>query len=356
MSYPRLIIDLEKIRQNAAVIIELGAKYGIQIQAVTKVTCAQIDVARTLLEAGACGLADSRIQNIAKLKEAGLETEYTLLRIPMLSEVEAVVNFADVSLNSEPETIKALSLEARRQGKEHKVIIMVDLGDLREGLWPDRLLPVLNEVSDLPGIRIYGLGTNLTCYGGVLPTEDNLGRLVELVREVESELGYQLEVVSGGNSSSLPLLLAGGIPRGINQLRVGETILIGNNVNERKPFPGTYQDTFILEAEIIELQEKPSVPIGKRGYDAFGKPTRFKDRGDIWRAILGIGKQDIAFNGLTPLDKGIDILGGSSDHLILDVTKSERKYRVGDIVRFTVNYESLLKASTSPYVQKVVVS
>ncbi|MEC9489070.1 MAG: alanine/ornithine racemase family PLP-dependent enzyme, partial [Halanaerobium sp.] len=224
-----------------------------------------------------------------------------------------------------------------------------------EGVWPDKMVPLLGVIRDLPAIEIIGLGTNLTCYGGVLPTEDNLSRLVELAREAERHLGKPLEIISGGNSSSLPLLLAGRIPEGINQLRIGETILIGNNVNERKPFPGTYQDTFILEAEIVELKIKPSVPIGKRGYDAFGRPTEFADKGEIWRAILAVGEQDIAIDGLVPQIEGVEILGGSSDHLLLDLSPVKGDYQVGDTMAFSLNYEALLHASTSPYVAKVVV-
>jgi predicted amino acid racemase len=123
-----------------------------------------------------------------------------------------------------------------------------------------------------------------------------------------------------------------------------------------KPFPNTRPDAFVLQAEIVELKTKPSQPIGLIGLDAFGKPPVFEDKGMRVRAILGIGKQDVAADGLRPLDKGIEIVGGSSDHIILDLTEAEGQYQVGDIVSFTVAYECLLKVSTSPYVEKIVVS
>jgi predicted amino acid racemase len=47
------------------------------------------------------------------------------------------------------------------------------------------------------------------------------------------------------------------------------------------------------------------------------------------------------------------VLGGSSDHLLLDLTDATHKYKVGDVLTFKVGYGSMLKAMTSPYVEKV---
>ncbi|MEM3250484.1 MAG: alanine/ornithine racemase family PLP-dependent enzyme, partial [Thermoplasmata archaeon] len=65
------------------------------------------------------------------------------------------------------------------------------------------------------------------------------------------------------------------------------------------------------------------------------------DRGIRKRAILAIGKQDIEFDHLIPLDKDVQILGGSSDHMVVDVNESE--YEVGDIIQFYPFYPSILK-------------
>ncbi|WP_205665670.1 ornithine racemase Orr [Anoxybacter fermentans] len=355
MKYPLVEIHLDRLRENAEYIVKLAQKYGVQIWGVTKVTCGHPDVARTLLDAGIKAISDSRIENIQRMRKAGVDTYYTLIRIPMISEAETVVQCANCSLNSELDVLKALNEAAGKYNTVHDVILMVDLGDLREGIWPSDLMDIVGETLKLNNLRLKGLGTNLTCWGGVLPTEENLGQLVELAKSVEDQYQIQLEIISGGNSSSLPLLREGKMPHGINQLRIGEVIMLGNDTVSHKPFPNTRQDTFILKAEIIELKEKPSHPIGKIGLDAFGKPPFFEDKGIRLRAILGIGKQDVAADGLKPLDPGIEVVGGSSDHIILDLTEAEGSYKVGDIVDFTVGYECLLKAMTSPYVEKVVV-
>ncbi len=354
MKYPLIEIYLDRLKENAENIVALGQKFGVQIWGVTKVTCGHPEVAQTLLAAGVKALCDSRIENIQKMKEAGIDTYYTLVRIPMISEAESVVRYSDCSLNSDLEVLEALSRAASNLNRIHDVILMVDLGDLREGFWPSEILDVVGEVQKMKNLSIKGLGVNLTCWGGVLPTETNLGQLMDLVNSIEDTYQIKLDIISGGNSSSLALLREGKMPVGINQLRIGEVIMLGNDTVSHQPFPNTRSDTFVLKAEIIEQREKPSHPLGTIGLDAFGKVPVFEDKGQRIRAILGIGKQDVAADGLRPIDSGIEVVGGSSDHIIVDMTDAEKTYKVGDLVSFTVGYECLLKTMTSPYVAKKV--
>jgi predicted amino acid racemase len=204
----------------------------------------------------------------------------------------------------------------------------------------------------MSNIELYGIGVNLTCYGAIIPKHENLSTLTELARKIEKTYNLHLNMVSGGNSSSIYLIGKGQLPIGINNLRLGEAFLLGNDTAYGEKISGTTRDALLLEAQIIELQEKPSLPIGEVGVDAFGKKPYYEDRGIIKRAIIGIGKQDTEPDSMMPLDKGIDILGASSDHMILDVSKSAIKYKVGDIVRFEVGYGGMLKVATSPYVEK----
>lgn len=358
MRFPRLIIYTDRIRNNAETISSLAKKKNISITGVTKATCGNIHVAKAMVEGGVHSLADSRLENLQNLRNYfGQNLPLMLLRLPMLSKVDEVVAITDVSLNSELQVIKALGLAAAQQRKTHGIILMVDLGDLREGIWPDMLLDTVKAIRDYPGVDLQGLGTNLTCYGGIIPDEDNLGQLLHMVEETENLLGKELQWISGGNSSSLHLLLQERMPEGINELRIGETILIGNDTGLNKPFPNTRDDGFILQAELIEEKIKPSVPIGNVGRDAFGRiPKKPEDRGKRRRGILAIGEQDMQAGGLKPMDKGVDILGSSSDHLLLDITDSEKKLCIGDYVSFTVDYGNLLRAMTSSYVEKVVLS
>ncbi len=348
---PYVTVDLDKIEHNARTITALCADRGIEVCGVTKVTCGMPQVARAMLRGGVAGIGESRMKNIHRLKANGVVAEFTLLRIPPLSAAEDIVASVDMSLNSELPVIRALSEAATRRGLVHDIMIMVDLGDLREGVWPDDLLPMVREVVELPGIRIAGLGTNLSCYGGVKPSERNMGQLAEHARRIENGFGLKLRCVSGGNSSSLPLIAAGKMPRGVNHVRIGEGILLGRETVGRLAWPGTFQDAFLLHAEIVELKEKPSVPIGETGEDAFGGKPEFVDRGERARAILNVGREDVVVEGMKPVAAGVSLIGASSDHLIVDVTEAGDA-RVGDELAFFLNYGALLAAMTSGYVEK----
>ncbi len=354
MITPRLEIYPDRIRSNAESVIRLCREHGIRVACVTKVASAHPAVTRAFMDAGAESIGDSRIENLRAVRAAGFQGELLLVRLPALSRAAEVVETADVSLVSSVETIRALGSSAVAAGRKHRGILMVDVGDLREGVWPDRVLEVARAAKEVRGFELAGLGCNLACFGGVIPTEKNTGQLVELRDQLRRELSLPLDVLSGGNSSGLPLLASGRLPTGINHFRVGEAIVLGRNVIDRSPWPGTRQDTFVAVGEVIEHERKPSVPIGDRGQDAFGGSEEFVDRGCRMRAILNLGRQDAVLTGLEPVDAGVEVLGGSSDHLILDVDACRTGLRVGSEVRFYPGYGALLALSTSQYVHKVV--
>ncbi len=350
MPYPKLVVDTKKLAHNTRTLAERCAARGIALAAVTKVYCAFPELARVQAASGVAWLADSRVENLAKLQDIPLPK--ILLRLPMISQAEDVVALADLSFNSEIATCKALAAAARKQGKIHDVLLMVDLGDLREGVWADRAVETAGEILALEGVRLRGVGVNLTCYGGVLPSSANMTRLVEIAEAIEKRYGVALEIVSGGNSSSLKLLASGGMPSRINHLRLGESVVLGFETAEGTRIPGTVDDVFTFAAEIVELQTKPSLPVGEIGRDAFGQVPVFEDRGWRRRAIVAAGRQDLRIDAMRPRDEKISILGASSDHMILDVTDSSREWQVGDAVEFNLAYGALLAAATSAYVTK----
>lgn len=353
---PTLEIYPQRITENAKTVIDLCRQHGVDVACVTKVVRAHHAVARALLEAGARSLADSRLENLQLHRCNGFTGPLLLLRLPTPSRAAEVVRAADLSLVSELATMRALGAATLAAHlPQHRGILMVDLGDLREGLWTDQVIDAVREASKIEGFELAGLGCNLTCFGGVIPTRENMEQLVELHSACRNATGLELPLLSGGNSGGLPLLASGDLPKEINHFRVGEAIMLGRNVIDRSPWPGTRQDTFVVNAEIIELQTKPSVPIGKRGQDAFGGFEEFVDRGRRRRAILDLGRQDAILEGLSPCDEGVEVLGGSSDHLIVDVEDAPSPLDVGATLRFFPDYGSLLALSTSPYVQKIVV-
>jgi predicted amino acid racemase len=268
-----------------------------------------------------------------------------------LGHAADVVALADESLNSEIVVLRALGSAAEHRGTPHDVVVMVDLGDLREGVWPDDLPGFLRAADGIDGIRVIGLGANLTCFGGVLPTRANMTRLVSLAEQAEQVLGRPLSRVSGGNSSALPLVAAGGMPARVDELRVGEAILLGRETGHRAPWPGTTQDAVVLHGEVVERKTKPSVPVGPLGEDAMGHRPVFEDRGMVQRALVNLGVVDADVSALTPLDPRVRVLGGSSDYLVLDVTGAGPCYQVGDGVAFGVGCADLATAASSPCVE-----
>jgi predicted amino acid racemase len=349
---PWLAIDLAKVEENSRAIVRLCSQHGIAVTGVTKGTCGSPEVARAMLRGGVASLGESRLENAARLRAAGVKAPLMLLRVPALSRVDEVVRGVDLSLDSELVVLEGLAAASRRRKGVHPVILMVDLGDLREGIWPDDLVPLARAAAKLDGLRVTGLGTNLTCYGGVVPTEEHMQRFVALVDEVERALGQRLAWLSGGSSSALSLIAAGAMPPRVNHVRIGEAILLGRETVRREPWPGTAQDAFQLHAEVVERKRKPSAPGGPRTADAFGRYRQFEDRGLRERALLDVGREDVDVEGLTPLDPGMEVLGASSDYLVVDVTQAEADVRVGDEVAFALSYGALLAAMDSAYVDK----
>ncbi len=354
MGYPRIEIDLEKLTHNTKKIVNLCHGQNIKVAGVTKVFCADPNIVKAYVSGGVDYLADSRIENLIKMEDFKLPK--MLLRIPMLSELEDVVDYSDISLNSELKTIESLSNIALKKNKVHNIILMVDLGDLREGYFnKEELYQAIERALELQGIKVIGLGTNLSCYGGVIPEEENLSKLVNFTETIENKYNIKLDIVSGGNSSSLYLLNKNSIPNRINNLRLGESLVLGRETAYGKRIPGTYEDVFKLIVEAIEIKDKPSIPMGNIGMDAFGKTPTFEDRGIRKRMICAIGRQDVDLSEITPVARSISILGGSSDHLLLDITDSRIEYTVGDKIDFNMSYGSILSTMTSLYVKKIYI-
>ncbi len=348
MITPRIEINLRKIAHNAKTLKNLYGSKGIDIFSVTKVVCGNPKIAEIILKSGIHILADSRIVNIKKLRDAGIQAQFLLLRT-IHSQAKDVVNYADISLNSEISIIKELSKFAIKQNTKHKIILMVELGDLREGIMPSDIETTVSEVTELKGVELIGIGTNLACFGGIKPNASKMKHLSSIAKNIEDKFKLKLEFVSGGNSANYDWFMSTKDVGEINNLRLGESIFLGCETLERKPIPGLFTDAFTLIAEVIESKIKPSLPYGDVYQDAFGNTPKFIDRGLIKRILLGVGLQDVLVSGLTPM-LDIDILGASSDHIIVDAKQTDLK--VGNFVKFKLNYGALLSAMTSPYIIK----
>lgn len=349
---PRIEINLDKIQHNAIVLKQLCEAKGVEVTGVVKGVCADLQIVNTLIQAGITRLAVSKIIHLEKLKKANINATTILLRTPGMSEIPNVVKYADISMNTELTIIRALSEEAIKQGKIHKIIIMVEMGDLREGVMPKDLPAFINEVIKLRGIEIVGLATNFACFGGVIPTEDKMREFSSLVQQIRQQFSLQLPIVSGGNSANIKWLMETKNIGVINDVRLGESILLGRETTKGEVIPKLYQDTFKFVAEVIEAKQKPSVPYGNRGKNGFGESIEFHEQGWINHILVGVGRQDVSVSGLTPT-MPVKILGSTSDHIVLDGKKI--LFKPGDEITFIPNYGALLSIMTSPYIHKTYI-
>lgn len=357
--YPVLDIYEENIYKNAVTILKLCKRNGIIPCGVVKGYCNYMPITRQLINAGFHELASSRIDHLAALKQMMPSISALLLRIPMACEVPELIDYCDASLVSDFSTIRLINEEAIKKRKKFKVILMRDVGDLREGIFDpvefvDTALRIEQEMS---GLYLYGVGCNLTCYGSIIPTEENLGELCRNAEEIESMIGRKLDVVSGGCTTSLPLLYQNKMPKRINHLRIGEALIVPYDIfyTWNCPQAGLTNHTLVLRAQIIECNEKPTKPIGQQGINCFGSYREYEDRGVRRRAILAMGEYDYGnYEKLVPLDPGAEVLGASSDHTIVDIQDSQTIYHCGDIMEFELRYQSMLFTTANPLVRKEI--
>ena len=358
--FPVLEVNLKKLCSNTKIVTDLCNEQGIKVAGIIKGFGGIAEGAFEMVKGGCSQIGSSRIEQLKALKEKGMDVPLLLVRIPMVCETEEVVKYSDICLVSEKDTMIMLNEEAKKQNKEYGVVLMYDLGDLREGVFTRSELKELSKLAEyeLGNIALEGIGANLSCYGSVAPTTKNLTELADAATEIEEMLGRRLNIVSGGGTTTLPLMTRGGVPKKINHLRIGEGIA---NTQDLPLYWDTYiegldEDTFVLKAQIIELSAKPTYPIGELMVNAFGEHAQYDDRGIRKRAIVALGNQDVGDSSkLVPKDKKIIVLGASSDHTILDIHDSNKDYKLGDIVEFNILYQAMLFTSLSDFVHKKLI-
>ncbi len=359
-NYPVLEVDLGKFEDNLYAVRQRCSEAGVKCAGVVKGFWALPRMAELVQAAGYEQLATSRLSQIEAMREQGLKGPFMLIRIPALSEIRDVARLCDYSLQSQIATIQALNDECALAGRKHKVIIMADLGDLREGFWSKEtaVAACLHVERDLPMLELAGVGTNLGCYGSVKATTAKMNELVALAREVEDMIGRRLDIVSGGGSNEFCLIHKKELPEGINHIRVGEAISSPRLIFENYGILDAcreyiHLDVFTLKTEVIEVDTKPSLPVGELGTDGFGRHPVFEDKGMRRRALIALGRADVAPESIIPRRAGIEVLGASSDHTILDVTDCEHAVRLGEILEFDLNYVSMLALTGAPDVPKL---
>ncbi len=353
-----ITLNKANLAHNYNFLDQLFTSNQIEWGIVTKLLCGNELFIKELIELGMDEAHDSRISNLKTIKSINPDIQTVYIKPPAKRSIKKIVKYADASFNTEIETIRMLSKEAVSQNKIHKVVIMVEMGDLREGVMGAGLMDFYGEVFELPNIEVTGLGTNLNCLHGVMPSPDKLIQLSLYEQLIEAKFNKKIPFVTGGTSVVVPLLLQKMLPAGINHFRIGEMLYFGNNLFTEAPVVGMKTDVLRLYAEIIELTEKPKVPTGTLAENPSGEKTSINpdDYGKTsYRAILDVGLLDINPAFLISTHDDIKIAGASSDMLVIDLGAESGAYKVGDLISFNLKYMGALSLLSSDYIEKKIV-
>lgn len=351
MTAPRVEIDLDKIEDNTRCLVRRLSARGISVTGVTKAVCGHPDVAQAMLDGGVVGLADARVSNVIRMHAAGITCPVSMIRAPMPSEMEDVVRCCDTSYNTEMDTILKLGAVAKKQDCLHGVVLMIEMGDMREGISPENLVECAARVIKTPGVALGGIAANFACLGDVAPESADMAMLSRLAEQVEEACGGVVELVSGGGSANLPCSLGKVSGCRVNNLRLGEAILLGTDPMTGCPLTGLHTDAFAFFAEVIETSRKPgAVPIRSSAAELrFVKLVRNDDL--RIRTILAVGQQDTDASGLM-FPFGFTFIGATSDHTVVDTAKTAMP--IGSEMKMSMNYSALMRAMSAPDVAKVV--
>lgn len=301
-------------------------------------------------------VGDARISNLKAIKEIAPDIVTMYIKPPAFNQVKNVIKYADISLNSNIQTLEKLDLEAGKAGKIHRVVVMIEMGELREGILRENIIKFYSRAFDLKNINIIGLGTNLGCMYGVEPTYDKLIQLSLYKQLIESMFGKKMELVSGGSSITLPLISRKKVPKEVNHFRIGETVFLGVSPLNNKRFKNLSTTAFDFSGEILEFEKKGNVPDGNIGEAAIGQTAGFDNENyhESWRCIVDFGEIDVDVNNLTLKDKKLNFVGTTSDMTVFDMEEESKNYRVGDKIHFQPNYMAIARLTNSKYMTKIV--
>ncbi len=359
-----LIIQTEKIKSNIKFLSDYFNKHNIHWSLITKVFSGDKEFLKHVLTDDVIekidSVGDSRLTSLKNLKAVNPNMRTIYIKPPAKVYADEVIKYADVSLNSSFTTIQSLNEAAKRANKIHEIIIMVELGELREGVNRADIMTFYEKVFNLSNIEVIGLGSNLGCMYGVTPSYDKLLQLSLYKELISARFNKQLKFISGGTSITLPLIEMGSVPKDINHFRIGEAAFFGLSPLDKKPFKTLFTDTFEFRANIIELEEKHIVPEGIISDANIGHTAAYdnQDRNETTvKAILDFGMLDVDKEDIETDDKSLSFVGITSDMLVVDLGENKtkdgkQKYKIGDTISFKPSYMGVARLLNSKFIDK----
>lgn len=361
-----LNISLAAINENLEKLNALMQSRNKQWTLIVKVLGSHQETLARLLKLPALkqihSIGVSHWETLKLIKDIDPATLTMFIKPPALSYLKKIVRYADVSFNSSLSTILALNTEAQKLGIIHKIVVTIEMGEIREGIHRENLITFYEKVFNLPHIEVVGLATNLGCMHGIRPTFDKLIQLTLYKQILEYKFNHKLPLVSGGSSITLPLLLMDKVPQEMNHFRIGEAAFLGTSPLYNKQFEDLRCDAFEFEADIVELYSKESVPDGEITDSAVGTHTianhsetetvELASSARSFKAICDFGMLNVNAQHLTPKDDKVKFFGNSSDLTVFDLGEERPGYRTGDSLLFSPDYTAVASLMLSPYVEK----
>lgn len=357
-----LVVKTENIIRNIEKIDDFLKKHDVQWSLVSKVLSGDLSFLKKILRNDIVdrlhSIGDSRLSSLKTIKKLNPDLVTIYIKPPAQNLAKSIVQYADISVNTSYKTIEALSAEAVKQKKIHKIIIFIELGELREGVVRENIVDFYKKVFELPNIETIGLGSNLGCMYGIEPTYDKLLQLSLFKQLLEQMFNKKIPLISGGSSITLPLISKKLVPKSINHFRIGESAFFGTSPLDNKRFQKLSTDTFRFNANVIELEEKDNMPdgiisdasIGHTSETEIEKPS-FK----TYRSILDFGILDVDVNDIEPKDDNVEFIGTTSDMTVYDIGRNinkqlKQKYMVGKKICFKPNYMAVARLMNSKFI------
>ncbi len=352
-----LNIDTRGIEHNTRLVRRLIAPTGARLTGVTKACLGDPRVAAAVLAGGAGALADSRPENLERLRRRFPDTELELLRPPGAgAALDTSAPGADlffVSGSGQARSLLTALPGEREQGRPVRFVLMIESGDGREGVPVEQALREASAIQTLPGAVLAGLATNAACArpgAAVIPSLELFSEVVaDIIERLRPGGGGDDLLLSVGGSGILRLLradaegtaagasVADGLSAlpGLSELRCGEALLLGRVPGgpASDPFlPGAVRDAFVLEGQVLEVFEKDGCA----------------------QALLDFGRQDTGAGEVIPRREGIMVRTVTSDYttVALESDGGRRRVRAGGRLSFLPTYYSLLAAMTSPFIER----
>lgn len=362
-----VVIKKKKIFSNIEKINEFLKKHKIDWTLITKVLSGNEGVLEELMQMEIIdrihSVGESRLSSIKKIKKLRPDIKTMYIKPPAIPLASSIVEYADISLNTSYDVIDALNQEAKKQKKRHSIVIMIEMGELREGILRENILNFYDSVFKLDNIDIIGIGTNLGCMYGVEPTYDKLIQLSLFKELIENRFDHKLPVVSGGSSITLPLVSRNKIPPTVNHFRIGEAAFLGLTPLTGKKFDSLSTDTFTYQANVLELEEKAYVPDGVISEGNVGHATemdQYSETDKSYKAILDFGILDVDTEEIVPKDNTVSFLGTTSDLTVYDLGQNKKsngqpRYKVGNKIQFKPTYMGVARLMNSKFIDKRII-